>query len=80
MPRFPLSLHVSCCRKPWSYAPKSAVLGGALLAALEKYDAEGLALLRAGQEVSLLRAVRQIKQLQIKEANANLAGLQATQP
>jgi hypothetical protein len=54
-------------------------LGGALLAALEKFDAEGLSLLRAGQEVSLLRAVRQLKQLQIKEANANLAGLQATQ-
>jgi Tc toxin complex TcA C-terminal TcB-binding domain/Neuraminidase-like domain/Salmonella virulence plasmid 28.1kDa A protein len=54
-------------------------LGGALLAALEKYDAEGLALLRAGQELSVLRAVRQVKQLQIQEANANLSGLQATQ-
>jgi hypothetical protein len=54
-------------------------LGAALLSALEKSDAEGLSLLRAGQEVTTLQAVLQIKQLQIQEANANLAGLQATQ-
>jgi hypothetical protein len=53
-------------------------LGGAMLSACEKYDAEGMALLRAGQELSLLRAVRQVKQLQIEEANDNLLGIQAT--
>jgi Tc toxin complex TcA C-terminal TcB-binding domain/Neuraminidase-like domain/Salmonella virulence plasmid 28.1kDa A protein len=53
-------------------------LGGALLSALEKFDAERIALLRAGQELSLLKAVRQVKELQVKEATANLAGLQAT--
>ena len=53
-------------------------LGGALLSACEKYDAEGMALLRAGQELSVVRAVRQLKQMQIEEANDNLLGLQAT--
>jgi hypothetical protein len=54
-------------------------LGGSLLSALEKFDAERISVLRAGQELSLLKAVRQVKELQIQEANANLAGLQATQ-
>jgi hypothetical protein len=53
-------------------------LGGSLLSALEKSDAEGLALLRAGQEVAVQQAVLQLKQLQVQEANANLAGLQQT--
>jgi hypothetical protein len=51
-------------------------LGGALLSALEKNDAEALALLRAGQEVAVLQAVLQLKQIQLSEANANLQGLQ----
>jgi hypothetical protein len=54
-------------------------LGAALLAAMEKYDGEGLALLRAGQEVAVQQAVLLIKQQQVQEANDNLAGLQATQ-
>ena len=54
-------------------------LGTALLSALEKNDAEGLSVLRATQEISLLQAVLQIKQSQIDEANDNLAGLQASQ-
>jgi hypothetical protein len=53
-------------------------LGNALLSNLEKSDAEGLALLRAGQELAVQQAVLQIKQLQVQEANAGLAGLQAT--
>jgi hypothetical protein len=51
-------------------------LGAALLSALEKSDAEALSLLRASQETSLLKAVRDVKQRQLDEANANLAGLQ----
>jgi hypothetical protein len=54
-------------------------LGGALLSALEKGDAEGLSVLRATQEQSLLQAVLQIKQSQIDEANDNLTALQASQ-
>jgi len=51
-------------------------LGGSLLSALEKKDAEALGLLRAGQEVALLQSVLQMKQDQLKEANANLQALQ----
>ncbi|HWQ70174.1 MAG TPA: neuraminidase-like domain-containing protein [Patescibacteria group bacterium] len=43
-------------------------LGAALLSALEKKDAEDLALLRSGHEIQLLTEVRQIKDQQIKEA------------
>ncbi len=52
-------------------------LGASLLAALEKQDAEALALLRATQETSLLQATVQMKQSAINEAGATLAGLQA---
>lgn len=47
-------------------------LGSALLSALEKKDAEQLALLRSGQEHQLLEKVRYIKEAQVEEANANL--------
>ncbi len=50
-------------------------LGGALLAALEKNDAEALSLLRAGQEVAVLQAVLQVKQDQLNEARANVQAL-----
>ena len=53
-------------------------LGASLLAALEKKDAEALALLRATQETSLLKAVRQVKQQQLDEANTNKEALQKT--
>lgn len=51
-------------------------LGGALLSALEKKDAEALSLLRAGQELAVLEAMLEIKQNQINEAQANLQGLE----
>ncbi len=44
-------------------------LGSALLQALEKKDAEGLALLRSSLEIKVLQAVKGIKQTQIDEAN-----------
>jgi hypothetical protein len=50
-------------------------LGAALLAALEKNDGEALASLRAGQESSVLQAVRGVKEKQLEEANYNLTGL-----
>jgi Tc toxin complex TcA C-terminal TcB-binding domain/Neuraminidase-like domain/Salmonella virulence plasmid 28.1kDa A protein len=53
-------------------------LGAAQLAYHEKFDAEGMALLRAGQELSVLQSVRQIKTLQIQEANDNVAALEAS--
>jgi hypothetical protein len=51
------------------------VLDGALLAALEKKDAEALSLLRQGQEVKLLEAVKAVREQQIKVAEEILAGL-----
>src|SRR6185503_12016973 len=50
-------------------------LGGALLATLEKKDAEALGLLRQGQEIRLLEAVKTVKEKAIEEARENLAGL-----
>lgn len=52
-------------------------LGGALLSALEKKDAEALALLRAGQEVQLLGAIRQIRQQAIEESKENISVLES---
>ena len=50
-------------------------LGGALLAALEKKDAEALGLLRQGQEINLLEAVKAVRETQINEAREGLAGV-----
>lgn len=46
-------------------------LGGMLLSAMEKRDAEHLALLRAGHELDLLRLVQSVRQAQVDEAKAN---------
>ena len=54
-------------------------LGSAMLQALEKDDAEALALLRSEHEIALLQAVRDVKQRQLDETNATLEGLQKTQ-
>ncbi len=51
-------------------------LGTALLAALEKGEAEELALLRSKHEISILDAVRQIKQNQADETQNSLESLQ----
>jgi hypothetical protein len=50
-------------------------LGGALLSALEKKDAEALGLLRQNQEIRLLEAVKAVREKQIEEAKENLAGV-----
>jgi hypothetical protein len=52
-------------------------LGGALLAALEKRDAEMLAALRADQELALLNAVRAVRELAVQEARRNVDALDA---
>src|SRR5436309_9354480 len=52
--------------------------GAALLAALEKKDAEALSTLRASQETSMLRSVRLVKEQQLHEAETSLEGLQKT--
>lgn len=53
-------------------------LGGALLSALEKKDAEALSLLRNTQEVKLLEATTAFKKRAIDEAEQNIKALQAT--
>jgi hypothetical protein len=50
-------------------------LGGALLSALEKRDAEALALLRSTHEINVLNAVRQVREKQIDEAKQALEGM-----
>ncbi len=51
-------------------------LGASLLAALEKKDAEQLALLRTSQEKTLLSMTTVVKQQQIEEVKQTIAGLQ----
>jgi hypothetical protein len=50
-------------------------LGGALLSALEKKDAEALALLRQSQELKVLDAATAVRQKQVDEARENLEGV-----
>src|SRR5437660_1901103 len=50
-------------------------LGSALLTALEKKDAEFLALMRSSHELIMLDALRLVKQQQIDEAQAQWDGL-----
>jgi hypothetical protein len=52
-------------------------LGATILSALEKRDAEELALIRARQERDVLTVVRTTKLLQIQEAKQTLKGLEA---
>jgi peptidoglycan hydrolase-like protein with peptidoglycan-binding domain len=52
-------------------------LGSALQAALEKRDAEDLALLRSAHEAALLTAVRTVRQAQVDESSQNLEALQS---
>jgi hypothetical protein len=53
-------------------------LGAAILAVLEKKNAEQLAKLRSGQEASLLELVTEIRRRQVDEAEANVAVLAAS--
>jgi hypothetical protein len=50
-------------------------LGSALLQALEKKDAEAMALLRSQLEIKVLTAVKDVKEQQIKEAETQIEGL-----
>lgn len=51
-------------------------LGGLLLSALEKRDAEKLSQIRATHEKDLLKAVLEVKKKQVKEAEETQAGLE----
>ncbi|SNT49754.1 Peptidoglycan-binding (PGRP) domain of peptidoglycan hydrolases-containing protein [Asanoa hainanensis] len=51
-------------------------LGDRMLMLLERYDAEGLAMLRSAQEVSLQQAVRQVRAQAVDEAQQSWAALE----
>ncbi len=51
-------------------------LGSSLLSALEKRDADGLALLRSQHEVALLKDVRTVREKQLMEAEETIVGLE----
>ena len=53
-------------------------LGGALLTALEKKDGEELSRLRASHEVAVLKRVRQVRKMQIDEAEAQIVSLRVS--
>ncbi len=53
-------------------------LGGAILSAIEKKEAEHLALLRSSQELEMLKLIQSIKEEQIKETQANIDALTKT--
>ena len=50
-------------------------LGGALLSALEKKDGEALSLLRQTHEITILKLVRTIKEIQVTDAGLVVEGL-----
>jgi len=53
-------------------------MGGAVLSALEKKDAEEIARLRAEHESTLLQLSKEIREMQIEEAEATIEGLKKT--
>ena len=53
-------------------------LGAALLAALEKKDAEALSLLRQGQEIRLLEAVKAVRETADRRGERELDGVEAS--
>jgi hypothetical protein len=62
-------------QKASELAQQVSALGNSLLQALEKRDAEALARLRSHQEITVLSAVRAVKEAAIKEAEGTVAGL-----
>jgi hypothetical protein len=65
--------------KATELATRVSELGHALLAVLERRDAEQLARLRAAQEISLLTAVREVKLATIAEAEGVIEALRLSQ-
>lgn len=57
---------------------EAKALAAAMLSAIEKRDAEHLAQLRSSNEISLLRLVREVRTLQITEAEGNIEALRGS--
>ncbi|EDM79664.1 hypothetical protein PPSIR1_16420 [Plesiocystis pacifica SIR-1] len=60
-----------------AFAGSLRALGGELLSALEKRDAEALARLRSGHELELLDRVLEVREQQLEEARTQLSSLLA---
>ena len=73
-PLLPYRFHV-LAQKASEICGEVKALGAALLATLEKKDAEELALLRSNQENQLLNLITLVKEQQIEEARKNLETL-----
>jgi hypothetical protein len=69
--RFQLTL-----QKAMEFCGDVRSLGATLLSALEKKDAEALALLRASHETQILEAAKYIREQSVSEARETLAGLE----
>jgi hypothetical protein len=65
-------------QKALEFCAEVRALGSALLSALEKEDAEELALVRASQESQLLSAMKTMKEKQVDEAEGNLDALNSS--
>ncbi|WP_205513239.1 neuraminidase-like domain-containing protein [Longitalea arenae] len=68
----------TCLQKANEFCSEVKSLGGALLSALEKRDAEEMALLRSAQEIRMHEAVKAVRQTQVTEAIANIEQLNKT--
>jgi hypothetical protein len=73
----PLYRFSTVYQKALEFCNDVKAFGAALLAALEKRDAEGLALMRASQEANLLNLVKEVKIQQLQEAQAAKIALDA---
>jgi hypothetical protein len=74
----PFYRYVTLAAKAIDLCNEVRSLGGLLLSALEKKDAEALAALRATQEVALLDLIRDVKVAAVHEAEKNRAVLDKT--
>lgn len=66
-------------QKANEFANEVKSLGGQLLSALEKRDAESLSLIRQRHEQNMLNASKAIKKMQVEEAKQNLASMRHSQ-
>ncbi len=72
LPQYRFSVMV---QKASELAQEVKSLGGSLLAAIEKKDAEHLSLLRSSHEISVLEAAKEVREMQINEAKAQIDAL-----
>lgn len=66
-------------QKATELAQEVKSLGGQLLSALEKKDAEHLSLLRSGQEVTMLNLVTEVREQQVAESASQIKAVQQQQ-